>query len=183
MSRYLDIYFSLCYPICVENRKGAIEITEKEKAETQRAIMLGLRTCGHFLHFNMGGKAGRKRVLAVLLREGEITQRTLQDLLDIQSGSLSELLAKIEADGLLEKVKCGSDRRGYILRLTESGRELAKQVTAFHEARVDKLLDCLDDDEQSALLAMLDKLTLHWSSDEVASMFKKQNPSGEMTQL
>ena len=85
--------------------KGAIEITGKEKAETQRAIMIGLRACGHFLHFNMGGKAGRKRVLATLLREGEISQRTLQDLLDIQSGSLSEILAKIEADGLLEKVR------------------------------------------------------------------------------
>lgn len=145
--------------------------------------MIGLRACGHFLHFNMGGKAGRKRVLATLLREGEISQRTLQDLLDIQSGSLSEILVKIEADGLLEKVKCGSDRRGYILRLTESGQALAKQVTACHEARVDKLLGCLSDDEQLALLAMLDKLTLHWSSDEVASMFEKQNLSGEMTQL
>ena len=145
--------------------------------------MIGLLACGHFLHFNMGGKAGRKRVLATLLREGEISQRTLQDLLDIQSGSLSEILAKIEADGLLEKVKCGSDRRGYILRLTESGQALAKQVTACHEARVDKLLGCLSDDEQLALLAMLDKLTLHWSSDEVASMFEKQNLSGEMTQL
>ena len=145
--------------------------------------MIGLRACGHFLHFNTGGKAGRKRVLATLLREGEISQRTLQDLLDIQSGSLSEILAKIEADGLLEKVKCGSDRRGYILRLTESGQALAKQVTACHEARVDKLLGCLSDDEQLALLAMLDKLTLHWSSDEVASMFEKQNLSGEMTQL
>lgn len=145
--------------------------------------MIGLRACGHFLHFNMGGKAGRKRVLATLLREGEISQRTLQDLLDIQSGSLSEILAKIEADGLLEKVKCGSDRRGYILRLTESGQALAKQVTACHEARVDKLLGCLSDDEQLALLAMLNKLTLHWSSDEVASMFEKQNLSGEMTQL
>ena len=145
--------------------------------------MIGLRACGHFLHFNMGGKAGRKRVLATLLREGEISQRTLQDLLDIQSGSLSEILAKIEADGLLEKVKCGSDRRGYILRLTESGQALAKQVTACHEARVDKLLGCLSDDEQLALLAMLDKLTLHWSSDEVASMFEKQNLSGDMTQL
>ena len=145
--------------------------------------MIGLRACGHFLHFNMGGKAGRKRVLATLLREGEISQRTLQDLLDIQSGSLSEILAKIEADGLLEKVKCGSDRRGYILRLTESGQALAKQVTACHEARVDKLLGCLSDDAQLALLAMLDKLTLHWSSDEVASMFEKQNLSGEMTQL
>ena len=137
--------------------------------------MFGLRVCGHFLHFNMGGKAGRKRILAVLLREGEISQRTLQDLLDIQSGSLSEILAKIEADGLLEKVKCGSDRRSYMLRLTESGKASAQQVAAFHEARVDKLLSCLDDDEQLQLLAMLDKLTLHWTSDEVASMFEKQN--------
>ena len=137
--------------------------------------MFGLRVCGHFLHFHMGGKAGRKRVLAVLLREGEISQRTLQDLLDIRSGSLSEILSKIEAGGLLEKVKCGSDRRGYMLRLTESGKTLAKQVTAFHEARVDKLLSCLDDDEQLQLLATLDKLTLHWTSDEVVSMFEKQN--------
>ena len=168
MSRYLDIYFCLWYPNSVANRKGRLK--SQKKTKWKRSARLG-------------GKAGRKRVLATLLREGEISQRTLQDLLDIQSGSLSEILAKIEADGLLEKVKCGSDRRGYILRLTESGQALAKQVTACHEARVDKLLGCLSDDEQLALLAMLDKLTLHWSSDEVASMFEKQNLSGEMTQL
>lgn len=51
-----------------------------------------LRACGHFLHYNMGQKVGQARILTVLLERGIITQRELQDILEVRSGSLSEIL-------------------------------------------------------------------------------------------
>ena len=51
-----------------------------------------LRACGHILHYNMGQKVGQARILTVLLERGIITQRELQDILEVRSGSLSEIL-------------------------------------------------------------------------------------------
>ena len=51
-----------------------------------------LHACGHILHYNMGQKVGQARILTVLLERGIITQRELQDILEVRSGSLSEIL-------------------------------------------------------------------------------------------
>ena len=145
------------------------------------AQAVGIKAPSLYNHF-----PGKRAIFDAIVEATAAQYERDTDRIDIHVQNARQdipVFTRITEDGLLEKVKCGSDRRGYILRLTESGQALAKQVTACHEARVDKLLGCLSDDEQLALLAMLDKLTLHWSSDEVASMFEKQNLSGEMTQL
>ena len=62
-------------------------------------IIRHLRRCGHFLYFKTGGKTGRRQIFYILLRREELLQRELQDLLGVQSGSLSEIIIKMEADG------------------------------------------------------------------------------------
>ena len=57
-----------------------------------------LRACGHFLHYNMGEKAGQARILSALLERGTIPQRELPDSLEVGSGSLRESLNKVAAD-------------------------------------------------------------------------------------
>ena len=79
-----------------------------------------LGACGRFLHYKMGEKAGRRRIFTILSKAKELPQRELQDILGICSGSLSEILAKMEADGFLEKAKSKTDGRQLNLRLTEA---------------------------------------------------------------
>ena len=55
-----------------------------------------LGACGRFLHYKMGEKAGRRRIFTILSKAKELPQRELQDILGICSGSLSEILAKME---------------------------------------------------------------------------------------
>lgn len=129
-------------------------------------IIAKLAACGHFIHFKMGGKAGRQRIYSTLLKHGELQQRELQSILGIRSGSLSEILAKAEADGFVEKTRNGLDKRNYNLRLTEMGKEYTPIVQEAHDVRVEKLLGCLSEEQKMELSNMLAVLLNHWDTIE-----------------
>ena len=127
-------------------------------------IIRHLRRCGHFLYFKTGGKTGRRQIFYILLRRGEVLQRELQDLLGVQSGSLSEIIIKMEADGLIEKVRSRRDGRLLVLQLTEEGRRQAELTCARYGRQVEKMLACLTDRQQKELLATLNLLAEHWTA-------------------
>ena len=49
------------------------------------------RACAHALHHPGNGKSGQLRILSILAARSPITQRQLMDILDVRSGSLSEI--------------------------------------------------------------------------------------------
>lgn len=53
----------------------------------------------------MGGRTGRRRILTILSEHPGILQKELQDILKIQSGSLSEVVIKLETDGFAKKAR------------------------------------------------------------------------------
>ena len=131
-----------------------------------QSIIFQLRICGHFLHYNMGGKAGRKRILVTLLGHQKILQRELQKILEIQSGSLSEMIIKLEADGLIEKVKCDHDGRNLVLQLTEKGTVLAKRFKRDYDQQVEELLSCFSQEQLHQLHDLLGTMLSHWKAVE-----------------
>lgn len=119
--------------------------------------------CGHYMHVNGGGRSGRAPIIcAIAKRGGEMPQRALMSLFDLKAGSLSEVLAKIERDGFIERTRDPQDRRQLIIRLTEAGREQA----AFEQARREKFraeaLTCLSKEEKEQLEDMLSRVKEHW---------------------
>ncbi len=125
-------------------------------------IIAYLGACGYFLHYKMGEKAGRRRIFTVLSKAKELPQRELQDILGICSGSLSEILAKMEADGFLEKAKSKTDGRQLNLRLTEAGKREAVEQEKDYQLRVRRMVSCLSKEEQEDLLKMLTALAECW---------------------
>ncbi len=135
-----------------------------------KGILQALRRCGHFLHYKTGGRAGRRRILFALL-EGELLQRELQDLLGVQSGSLSEIIIKMEADGWIEKGKSQKDGRHLVLRLTPDGFAQAMLIKKTYEEQVYKMLSCFSEEQQLELYRMLKILDDHWTSLETDEAF------------
>jgi DNA-binding MarR family transcriptional regulator len=86
-----------------------------------------------------------------------MTQRELQDLLQIQPGSLSEVLTKLETKGMIVRSRDEEDRRRSILTLTETGRKAAEQK----EERA-SLFAALSLQEQEELQQLLGKLLDSW---------------------
>lgn len=144
---------------------------QNQKTPLSHEIIKNLRQCGHFLHFKMGGKAGRRRIFFALLKHKELLQRELQDILEVQSGSLSEMIIKMEANGLVEKVRSKKDGRQLVLKLTPKGVIQAEYSQEEYERRVEKMMSCLSGDEQRELYDLLETMVMHWRNLEVDETF------------
>ena len=111
--------------------------------------------CSHILHRRVGKRASRQRVLKMLLADESLTQGELRKRLGIQAGSFSELAARMEKRGLIEREKDRSDRRRVILRLTEQGGIAAGQP---NEIGDEELFHALTAEERETLQGMLQKI-------------------------
>lgn len=137
-----------------------------EDLDLQRAldIVSQLRACGHYLYYRMGGRTGRRRILTALARHPNLPQKELQELLYIQSGSLSEIIIKLEADGLVEKVRSETDGRQWNLRLTPQGQTEAARREAAYERQVSEMMACFSTQERMQLHRLLDTMLCHWNT-------------------
>lgn len=108
---------------------------------------------------HQGGQAG---MLAVLASHGEMTQARLADKLDVRSASASELLSKMEEEGLVKREPDAEDGRANKVELTDAGAQAAEQVMAERRERDAHLFEALDADEKEQLTALLDKLARSW---------------------
>lgn len=100
---------------------------------------------------------GTRRVLRLLdLGGGSLSQRDLTELMGVMPGSLSELLGKMEARGLITRIRLEEDRRKVTVSLTEAGKEKAAE-----RGRRD-IFATLNDEEKEQLKTLLAKLTAAW---------------------
>lgn len=129
-------------------------------------VIKQLKACGHFLYFRMGGKIGRKRILIILEKYHELLQKELQDMLEVQSGSLSEIIIKMENDGLIEKAKSEKDGRHMVIRLTEKGIREAEIARKEHDKHVEELMSCLSENQKQELYDLLSTVLKHWKTIE-----------------
>ncbi len=94
-----------------------------DQQEQATELLFLLRRCGHRLHGKRGGgKLSQQRVLRILTKYGEQTQHQLQERMGVQQGSLSELVKKLETQGLVMRTRAPQDRRQVLIRLTGAGR-------------------------------------------------------------
>ena len=115
----------------------------REDMSLEDILLYQFRSCTHFFRYGMGGKTGQQRILAMLAERGIITQRELQDMLGVQSGSLSEILNKVETCGYIMRRQNERDRRQMNLELTDSGMEAARNFREEHMKKARAMFDGL----------------------------------------
>lgn len=143
---------------CVERPEIRIEMTLQEKL---RVLLI---RCGQKLGSNNGKRQTQGRILKILYVHGPMTQKVLQDKLDIQPGSMSEIAAKLEHKGLLIREKDPADKRKILLSLTEAGRADVEQFQMHRKAMHARDFEALTQEEQQTLQRLLDKLLDSWSA-------------------
>lgn len=128
-----------------------------------RRLLAGLGYCGHYLHFHGGGRSGKAPIICLIAKHGgQMSQQELGSFFELKPGSLSEVLAKIETAGLIERTRNPEDRRQLTIRLTEKGvAEAARDQQARRQFR-QRAFDCLTADEQEQLADMLEKIRTRW---------------------
>src|SRR5919198_3593389 len=106
-------------------------------------------------------------VLASLRREGppfSLSPTELYRPLMRTSGAMSQRLASLERQGLIERKLDPADRRGIVVSLTAKGRRLVDRIAAEHLANERRLLAPLSRADQETLAALLKKLLLAYEA-------------------
>jgi DNA-binding MarR family transcriptional regulator len=133
-----------------------------------------LAKCSHILHHKKGGKRGQGKILKILAKRQEINQKELQEILGIESGSMSELVIKLEQKGLITRTKDETDKRMTKLMITELGLELSKELETRDEEENKLLYGSLNEQEQEELKTLLKKLLQGWE-ENYELLREKQN--------
>ncbi|MER8975715.1 MULTISPECIES: MarR family winged helix-turn-helix transcriptional regulator [unclassified Mesorhizobium] len=88
------------------------------------------------------------------LRPFQLTERTL-----FAQYNISRLLARLEADGQVEKLPVADDGRGQTVRVTDKGRETRRRMWAVYGRSIAELVGSqLSNDDLDTLSALLGRL-------------------------
>ena len=107
-------------------------------------------------------------VLLILWERGMCSVKEIGHLLHLDSGTLSPLLKRLEATGLIKRQRRANDERVVDISLTAEGRALQERAVAIPEKFGCELN--LSRDEYIELLTRLKKLTAHLHAKERANI-------------
>jgi DNA-binding MarR family transcriptional regulator len=93
-------------------------------------------------------------MLLSFTRTGALPLGKIGERLQVHRTSVTNIVDKLEADGLVRRVPHAEDRRATLAEITPAGREAAQQATAaLNDAAFG--IDALGNDEQEAVTALL----------------------------
>lgn len=128
--------------------------------------MQQLQTLMHrmaFHGFTANGRAahnpyrGQGKVLSVLKRKPEISQKELTELLDMSKQSLAELLGKMEKSGYISREPSEKDKRSVVIRLLPEGQRAVEEMDG-NTLEVMRIFDCLEQEELERFSESLTKV-------------------------
>lgn len=98
-------------------------------------------------------------VLSALHRHPQgLSMSALTTLLRVTNGNTTGIVRRLEEDGLITRARLDGDRRTAHVQLTVQGASLFAQMAQAHEEWVASLFAALSDQEQNALIGMLERL-------------------------
>lgn len=105
--------------------------------------------------------SGQGKLLHILLQADGCNQQELAGYMRIRPASLSELIQKAEAKGLIRRQPNARDKRMNDVFLTDAGRAQAQMDFDDTISSTADIFSVLTEDEQQQLLTLLSKLNAH----------------------
>jgi MarR family transcriptional regulator, 2-MHQ and catechol-resistance regulon repressor len=99
-------------------------------------------------------------VLEAILHKGPLGQRELSRKVLTSAGNMTDLVDKLEARGLVRRVRQKLDRRAVLVELTAEGRALIEPLFTAHAGDITAAMAGLSREELGQLDALLRKLGL-----------------------
>ena len=101
------------------------------------------------------------RLLACAAENPGVSSRELCELLDVRPSSLSEMLSRAEADGLLTRAVDEADRRIQRITLSEKGRRIITDMEFARDLDARKKTACLTEAEKRQFCELCNRLSEH----------------------
>ncbi|WP_166349761.1 MarR family winged helix-turn-helix transcriptional regulator [Phytoactinopolyspora limicola] len=108
-----------------------------------------------------GLEPGEFDVLSTLRRIGaphELTASAFMKTSLVTSGAITNRIDRMEAKGLVRRIRGTADRRSVKIRLTDQGLQLVDSVLPLHVAHEARLFAELSRQDQEALVSLLSRL-------------------------
>lgn|SRR3712207_611215 len=102
---------------------------------------------------------GQFSIMEVLHKNGESSIGHVQETILMTGGNIPVIVNNLIKKGLLVRKQDESDRRRYLLSLTDEGTQLVSKVIPEHDALIKNFFSVLTKDEKRDSLATLEKLT------------------------
>ncbi len=102
--------------------------------------------------------SGFSVLLLLLTAGGELELRAIRQRLRTSKANLAEVIATLQARGLVTRRRLSSDRRAAVITLSESGREIVERLFPQYTGRVREVFSVLDDEEKRSLMNICRKL-------------------------
>lgn len=97
-------------------------------------------------------------ILRLLKKNGELPIKKLGTALELAPSTLGSAIKRLEKNNLVERKINNEDLRSYLICLTEHGDEVISSTQKGQQELMEKLLNCLTEDEQSTFLEMLQRM-------------------------
>lgn len=97
-------------------------------------------------------------LLRLMVEDAGINPTHLSHMQNVKKNTISALISGLEEQGLVERSVDPVDKRGYIIRITPSGRELVKSTAPGRFEFMNHAVASLTSEEKDHLLVLLNKL-------------------------
>jgi len=119
------------------------------------------------------------RLLAQLKRGGEMSQVALANLTDSDPMTVSRIVERLEAAGLVTRVPDPADSRAKLVRLTQASQKLFEELRPVGMAVYREALKGLSQAECDALLGALERIQSNLCAEQASEI--EQTKSEEVT--
>ena len=116
----------------------------------------------------LGLTPGQPGVLKALLKKTEITQKELAQMCHVDQTTLSRNLDKLVQLGYVERKTDEECRRCFLISLTPTGSENAKEVLIVFQELEKRLTNGFSEEEQKMLYSYLERMLCNLRNEEVS---------------
>lgn len=101
---------------------------------------------------------GQFSIMEVLHKNGELSIGHVQETIFMTGGNIPVIVNNLIKKGLLVRKQDQSDRRRYLLSLTESGDDLISKVIPEHDSLLKEFFSSLNSEEKNLIIGVFEKL-------------------------
>ena len=132
-----------------------------------RRILRATELYGRDLARAAGLTAVQVRVLQVIAETGRTTPTAIANRMGVSQATISALIDRLEAKGLVRRTRSDTDRRQTNLTLTDEGTAALSRAPDALQQRYVKRFEALPDWEQSMIVAALERVSALLDADQM----------------
>lgn len=107
---------------------------------------------------NSGLSTPQMHTIEIVGHSGSLRMKELAKKMGVTTGTLTVMVDRLEQQGLLKRTPHETDRRSYLIALTEKGQKLFAEHHQYHLHLTEEITATLSTEEQTQFSAVLEKI-------------------------